>query len=278
MIEIGKMNHLEVVKEVDFGFYLEGGIDFEKILLPIRYVPEGLRVGDSLDVFIYKDSEDRIIATTEKPYVMVGEFAYLEVVAVNSYGAFLDWGLSKDLILPFNQQKRRLNVGDWRTVRVYLDEYTNRIVASTKLDKFLDKTPVDYKPGQEVSLLICNRTDLGWRAIVNHLHWGLILEHEVFETLKGGTRRTGYIKNIREDGKIDLSLNPPGSMKIEDISDEIMAMLKAQGGFLPLTDKTAPEVIYGLFHMSKKTFKKALGALFRQELISIDEDGIRLVR
>lgn len=277
MLEIGKINNLKVVKEVDFGLYLDGGHEFGEILLPARYVPQDLNLGDRVDVFIYTDSEDRLIATTEKPYAMVGEFAYLEVVAVNEHGAFLDWGLMKDLLLPFNEQKTRLDKGDWRTVRVFLDVQTNRVAASSKINRFLDKTPANYEPGQEVNLLICNRTELGYRAIINNAHWGLILAHEVFENLKGGTRRTGYIKAIREDGKIDLSLNPPGYVKVGDVSAEILAMLKAQGGFLALTDKTAPEVIYGLLGVSKKTFKKALGALFKDRLIMIEESGIRLI-
>lgn len=276
MLEIGRMNRLEVTKEVDFGLYLEGGFEYGEILLPARYVPKGAKTGDLLDVFIYSDSEDRLIATTEKPYVMAGEFAYLEVVAVNEHGAFLDWGLTKDLILPFNEQKTRVEKGDWRTVRVYVDERTNRIAASTKINRFLDKIPAAYEAGQEVDLLVCNRTELGYRAIINHAHWGLILEHEVFENLKGGVRRKGFIKAVREDGKIDLSLNRPGYGAVGDVTQEILSMLKAQGGFLPLSDKTAPEVIYGLFGISKKTFKKAVGALYKSRQIRLDDDGIRL--
>ncbi|MBU3758771.1 MAG: GntR family transcriptional regulator [Candidatus Omnitrophica bacterium] len=276
MIEIGKFNRLEVTKLVSFGIYLEGGHEFGEILLPARYVPRGVREGDHLDVFITTDSEDRWIATTEKPYAQAGQFAYLQVIEVNDYGAFLDWGLSKHLLLPFSEQKTRVQAGDWRTVRVFLDERTQRVAASSKIDRFLGKTPPRYSEGQEVDLLICSRTELGWRAIVDDAHWGLIQEHEIFEKLQGGMRRRGYVRAVREDGKIDLALNRPGYGAVGSVAEEILTMLQAQGGYLPLSDATAPEVIYGLFRISKKTFKKALGDLYRRRLIRIEDDGIRL--
>lgn len=278
MVEIGRMNRLKVVKEVDFGLYLDGGEEFGEILLPQRYVPRRTRPGDMLDVFIYYDSEDRIIATTETPKAMAGEFALLKVVSVDDYGAFLDWGLTKDLLLPFSEQQRRLARGEWRTVRVYLDSRTNRIVASTKIDKFLDQAPPSYKPGEEVSLYIFEQTDLGFSAIVNNAHWGLIHAHEIYENLKGGMRTSGYVKEVRPDGKIDLSLQKPGYEKVGDVSKELLEMLEAQGGFLPLTDKSSPKAIHGLLGVSKKTFKKAVGALYKQRLITLEEKGIRLVR
>jgi len=277
LVEIGKVNNLEVVKEVEFGLYLDGGEVFGEILLPIRYVPRDCKLGDRIDVFIYFDSEDRIIATTEKPRAQVGQFALLKVVSVNSIGAFLDWGLPKDLLLPFNEQKRRLHPGEWRTVRVYQDVRTLRLVASTKLDKFLDKTPPAYEIGGEVELYIFERTDLGFNAIVNNAHWGLLLDNEVYKPLTGGEKVTGYIKYIHEDGKIDLSLQKPGYEKVVDISEELLKMLKAQGGFLPLTDKSSPKLIHSLLGVSKKTFKKAIGGLYRKRLIAIEAGGIRLM-
>lgn len=276
MADIGKINTMKVVKAVDFGLYLDGG-EHGEILLPTRYVPREAGPGDTIDVFLYYDSEDRLIATTERPYAMVGQVALLKVVSVTSVGAFLDWGLSKDLLLPFSEQKKRLHAGEWRTVMLFLDDRTHRIACSTNLDRFLDKTPPVYKPGEEVELYIFEETDLGWRVVVDDKYWGLVHRHEVYEPLKGGTRVRGYVREVRPDGKLDLGLGKPGLEKLEDISEEILAMLKAQGGFLPLSDKTAPEVIRNLFSTSKKNFKKALGGLYKKRLITIEEGGIRLV-
>ncbi|MSR78431.1 MAG: GntR family transcriptional regulator [Candidatus Omnitrophica bacterium] len=275
-VQIGRLNDLAIVKEVDFGLYLDGGEEFGEILLPRRYMPKTFQLGEKLRVFLYCDSEDRLIATTEKPLAMVGEFASLKVVSISSFGAFLDWGLPKDLLLPLNEQTRELKVGWDCVVRVFLDEPTGRIAASAKVDQFLQRIPPRYSQGQEVSLLIVHKTDLGYAAIINDTCLGMLFEHEVFESLKPGMRRPGYIKNIREDGKVDLSLYQLGYQKVSDITDTIMEQLKKAGGFLPLTDKISPDVIYKRFGVSKKVYKKAVGSLYKRRLIVIEDQGIRL--
>ncbi|RPH32571.1 MAG: GntR family transcriptional regulator [Bacteroidales bacterium] len=275
MAEIGKLNTLRVVKEVDFGLYLDGG-EHGEILLPKRYVPENAKPEDILEVFIYLDSEDRIIATTETPHIMLGEFACLKAVAVSSMGAFLDWGLMKDLFVPFREQKLKMEEGRWYIVTVYLDSETKRLVASAKIEKFLDNIPPDYEAGQEVDLLIVGETDLGFNAIINNQHLGVIYKNEIFQPLRKGERIKGYIKKIREDEKIDLLLQKPGYAKVDDISMKIVNVLKSHDGYLPVTDKSDPDTIYELFGVSKKTYKKAIGALFKFRLIDIEDKGIRL--
>jgi len=275
MLHIGKINTLRVARESEIGFYLDGGDDLE-ILLPNRYVPRGLRVGLNIEVFVHTDSEDRLIATTDKPLAVAGDFVLLQVVSVGDYGAFLDWGLPKDLLLPFNQQRSPVREGDICLARVYLDESTGRLAASTKLGRFLNKTPPLYKPGEEVSLIIAEKTDLGYKAIINRKHTGLLFLTDVFEHLKDGEERTGYIKNVREDGKIDLTMNRPGHQQLPKLAEEILVMLKAQKGFLPVNDKTSPGKIRQLFSVSKNTFKMALGSLYKKRLITISDDGIRL--
>ena len=275
MAEIGKLNSLRVVKEVDFGLYLDGG-EHGEILLPKRYVPENAKPEDILDVFIYLDSEDRIIATTETPYIMVGEFACLKAVAVTPMGAFLDWGLMKDLFVPFREQKLKMEEGKWYIVTVYLDSDSKRLVASAKIEKFLDNLPPDYEAGQEVDLLIVGETDLGFNAIINNKHLGVIYNNEIFQPLRKGDRIKGFIKKIREDEKIDLLLQKAGYGKVDDISMKILDVLKKHNGFLPVTDKSDPDTIYELFGVSKKTYKKAIGALFKYKIIDIEDKGIRL--
>lgn len=275
MAEIGKYSKLKVVREFDFGVYIDGE-NLGDILLPRNSVPKDTRVGDEVDVFIYLDSEDRIIATTEKPYATVGDFVRLEAVSVNNVGAFLDWGLSKDLLVPYHEQKRKMEACHYYIVKVYLDEKTNRIAASAKIDKFLGKEPVEFFEGQEVELMIYSRTDLGYKAIVNGSHWGVIYENEVFRELKIGQITKGFIKKVRPDDKIDLALNKPGFEKSDELEQGILDMLKENGGYLALTDKSSPEIIYEVFGESKKTFKKAVGGLYRKRLISIEEEGIRI--
>lgn len=276
MIQIGIYNFLTVIKEVDFGVYLEGG-KFGEILLPGRYVPKDCKVDDIIKVFLYKDSEDRIIATTEKPYAKVGEFAFLKVVAVTEIGAFLDWGLLKDLFVPFREQKeKQMQEGKLYIVRIYLDEKTERITASAKLGKFLDKEPACYKEAEEVDLIICSKNDLGYKAIINDSHMGQIYKNEVFIPLDIGQKTRGYIKKIRDDGKIDLCLQKEGYEKIDGIAGNILEKLKDSGGFIALTDKSAPEFIYSMFGISKKTYKKSVGALLKKRLITINDNGIRL--
>lgn len=265
-----------VVKRVDFGLYLDGG-DKGEILLPTRYVPEGIEVGQDLEVFIYLDSEDRVIATTEKPLAQAGEFAHLRAKSIERVGAFLDWGLMKDLLVPFREQKMKMVSGRKYLVYVYVDEETGRIVASAKIDKFLDNVPPQYTEGQEVDLIIDQQTDLGFSAIVNQLHKGILYHNEVFEYLEQGQRIKGYVKKVREDDKIDLSLYPMGYKKVKGMADTILDILKEAGGYMAVTDKTEAEAIYDTFGMSKKNFKKAIGGLYKDKKIAIEPNGIRLL-
>lgn len=277
MAAIGRYNSLQVTKYTDFGLYLDGGADGE-ILLPKRYIPKGeeLEVGDWLNVFVYLDSEDRLIATTQKPKVQVGGFASLKVAEINRVGLFLDWGLPKDLLLPHSEEKRPLQVGDYCVVYVYLDQRTRRITATARLDRYLDKTPVRYASGQEVDLLVVEQTDMGFKAIINNEHWGLIHNNEVFKFLRSGMRERGFIREVRADGKISLSLQPVGREAASSLSEQILAKLREVGGQLPLSDKSSPEQISSLFGVSKGNFKKAIGGLYKQGLIVIEADRIRL--
>jgi predicted RNA-binding protein (virulence factor B family) len=273
---IGKYNKLTVLKELDFGMYLDGG-EFGEILLPKRYVPKDSRPGDEVEVFLYFDSDDRIIATTEKPYATVGEFALLRVKSVDKYGTFLDWGLMKDLLVPFREQKVTMIEGRSYIVYVYIDKSSNRIAASAKLEQFLDRIPPEYTVGQQVDLMIWQATDIGYKAIINHFHQGILYANEVFQKLNVGQTIKGYIKKIREDNKIDLSLYPAGYAKVGENTDTILEYLKQQGGYVNISDKTPPETIYKLFGISKKTFKSAIGNLYKQGKIMLETDGIRLI-
>lgn len=275
MSEIGKINKLQIIKELDFGLYLDGN-EFGEILLPRRYVPENYNIDDFIDVFIYRDSEDRLIATTEKPYAMVGDFAVLKALTVNEIGAFLDWGLSKDLFVPYREQIHKIKQGNSYLVYVYLDEESNRIAASTKLDKFLDKTSADYQTNQEVDLIISYKTEMGYKVIINNTHSGVLYKNEVFQTLKEGQRIKGFIEKIREDKKIDVSLQKPGPKKVESLTEKIILKLKENDGFISVNDKTSPEIIYNTFGVSKKTYKKAIGVLYKKRIINIDGNGIKL--
>jgi len=277
MAEIGKVNHLYVVKEVDFGIYLDGG-DLGEILMPKQYVPEGTQPEDMIDAFIYLDSEDRLVATTLKPFAMVEEFALLEVVSVTQVGAFLNWGLPKDLFVPFREQRHPMEEGKKYLVYVYLDTNSKRIAASSKIEQYLDNIPVDYDEGEDVDLIIVNETDLGYNAIIDNSHFGIIYKNEVFQPLNPGDRLPGFIKKIRTDGKIDLSLVKAGYEKISEFADKIIAELEKNDGFLQLTDKSSPEEIYKTFKFSKKNFKAAVGALYKKRIITLEENGIRLVR
>lgn len=274
MAEIGKINELTVVKKVDFGVYLDGG-DLGEVLMPHRYVPRNCRVGDVLEVFIYLDSEDRLIATTERPYAMVGEIALLKVLSITPVGAFLDWGLPKDILAPYSEQKPKMQEGNSYIVRVYLDN-SNRIAASSKLDKYLDRETSGLKEGQEVELFICNRTEIGYKAIINNAHWGVLHFNDVFQPLKRGQKVRGFIRKIRSDNKVDLSLHKPGYEKVDEVANTIITALQCHGGFIPVTDKSPPEKIYSLFQISKKTYKKAVGSLYKKRILTIEDDGIRL--
>jgi len=277
MALIGRFNSLQVVKHTNFGLYLDGGADGE-ILLPNRYIPKDTptEVEDWLNVFIYLDSDDKLIATNEKPKVQVGEFASLKVKEVNSIGIFLDWGLSKDLLLPYSEEKRTLQAGDYCVVHVYLDKHTRRITATARLDRYLDNTPAAYKVGQAVDLLVAESTDMGFKAIINNQHWGLIHKNEVFKFLRAGKQEQGFIKEIRPDGKISLSLQPVGKEAAVGLHEQILNKLRESDGVLAVSDKSPPETIAGLFGVSKGNFKKAIGALYKQGELVIHADRIEL--
>jgi len=276
MITIGKTYKLKALKKLDFGVYLDAE-DLYEVLLPKKYVPRDLAMGDEIEVFLYLDSEDRPVATTLKPKAQLGEFAYLQVVDVNDAGAFLDWGLEKDLFVPYGEQHRPMEVGHSYIVYLYLDKLKGRITASSKIDKYLDdEKPHDFTPQQPVHLLIANTTDLGFKAIINNSHWGVLYENDVFQRLSYGQSIDGFIKRVRPDGKIDLSLQ--GGKETRDKYEKIILdYLKNQNGFAPVHDKTDPKIISDLFGMSKKAFKKAIGSLYKQRMINIEKDGINLV-
>lgn len=275
-IKLGKYNQLEVVKEVDFGVYLNGDEDGE-ILLPKRYVPEGTKPGDILNVFIYLDMEERLVATTLQPYVQVGEFACLQVAWVNQFGAFLDWGLMKDLFVPFREQKMKMQKGKRYVVHVHLDEESYRIVASAKVEHYLSTEMPEYQPGQEVNVMVWQRTDLGYKVIVENQFSGMLFHNEVFQPLEAGMHLSAFVKQVRPDGKIDLELQKAGARKVDDFSEVLLQYIKDNDGFTPLNDKTDAEVIYQTFGVSKKTFKKAVGDLYKKRLVVLEEGGIRLV-
>lgn len=276
MLEIGKMNKLEVSHEVDFGVYLLGDAHDPEILLPRRYVPKQCQPGDVLDVFVYFDSEDRIIATTRQPKAMVDQVAYLKVIAVTKIGAFLDWGLEKDLFVPFKEQQQKMRLGESNLVFIYVDDKTERIAASSRLNRWLEKDPQDLSPGQQVDLIIANKTNLGFNAIINHRFKGFLFENDIFQELKPGQQVIGFIKKIREDQKIDLLLQKPGFENIDQLTQIVFKNLLDNGGYLPVSDKTDPAEISRRFGISKKNFKKALGALYKKKVISIGDDGIKL--
>ncbi|CAI3789523.1 Conserved virulence factor B [Pseudomonas sp. MM227] len=278
MALVGRYNALQVVKHTDFGLYLDGGADGE-ILLPNRYIPKDTPSEDEdwLNVFVYLDSEDKLLATTEKPKVQVGEFASLKVVEINSIGVFLDWGLPKDLLLPFSEEKRQMKAGEYCVVHVYLDKRTRRITATARLDRYLDKLPPAYQVGQEVDLLVVEETDMGFKAIINNAHWGLIHKNEVFKFLRSGKQEKGYIKELRSDGKIALSLQPIGAQLTSSLNAQILDKLRANQGTLAVSDKSDPQVISDLFGVSKGNFKKAIGALYKDGQIVIHADRIELV-
>jgi len=278
MALIGRYNSLQVVKHTNFGLYLDGGADGE-ILLPNRYIPKDIPSEDEdwLNVFVYLDSEDKLLATTETPKVQVGEFASLKVVEVNSIGVFLDWGLPKDLLLPYSEEKRTLQAGDYCVVHVYLDKHTRRITATARLDRYLDKVPATYTVGQEVDLLVAEATDMGFKAIINNKHWGLIHKNEVFKFMRAGKQEKGFIKEIRTDGNLSLSLQPVGAEASSSLNSKILSKLRENNGTLPVSDKSDPQIISGLFGVSKGNFKKAIGALYKSGQIVIHADRIELV-
>lgn len=275
MVNPGKLNLLRVVKILDFGIYLDAG-EMGEVLMPTKWVPEGTAVDDHIEVFIYFDSEDRPIATTLTPRAMVGEFAFLKAKQLNQYGAFLDWGLDKDLLVPYKEQNAKMIEGRFYLVYLYIDTQTTRIVASARLNRFLDLEPPQYSEGEQVDLIIWTRSPLGYNAIINRKHTGMLYENQVFTELQTGTTIKGYVTKIREDGKIDIALQKPGYEKIDRFAAIILKTLEAQEGYIALNDKSPAEQIAKEFGMSKKNFKKAIGALYKNRLIIIEEAGIRL--
>ena len=273
MIEIGKYNNLTVAREVDFGFYLTDG-EGNDVLIPRRYVPDNLAVGDELRVFVYTDGEDRPIATTETPYATVGEFAYLQVRDVNATGAFLDWGLPKDLLVPYSNQKLKMRQGGIYLVYVYLDTMTQRVAASAKIEKYIGNAYPDYKHGQEVEALVVEHSPIGYRVIVDNRHWGMIYDNELFRALEIQETVHAYVKSVREDGKIDLTLSDKAKKRVGSLSDRILEAIDEAGGELAISDSSTPEVIKAAFSCSKKDFKKAIGHLYKEKKILLGEDKI----
>lgn len=276
MLEIGRINKLKVKTTQAYGVHLDGG-EAGDILLPTRDLPGTFQPGDVIEVFVYPDREDHLRATTQKPNATVGQFTNLQVVANSPSGAYLNWGLEIDLFVPKSEQQDNMKEGRAYVVFVFLSEKNDRIIASSKLEKFFSSQPPDYAEGEEVDLLIYDKTDLGFKAVVNSSHDGMIYENEVFQKLVIGQQLKGYIKKIREDLKIDLCLQQPGYQKVDDISQTILNTIKDHGGRIALTDKSPPEAIYSQFGVSKKTFKKAIGSLYKKRLITIDSNAIKLV-
>lgn len=275
-IKLGDYNRLEIVKEVDFGLYLDGSSEGD-ILLPKRYVPEDYRIGEMIDVFVYLDQEERPVATTEKPLAKVGDFAYLACAWVNEYGAFLNWGLMKDVFCPFHEQKKRMEIGNSYIVHLHIDEESYRIVASAKVEKYFSEEFPPYTPEEEVDLLIWQKTDLGFKVIIDNCHPGLIYENQIFRPVHTGDRMRGYISGVRPDGKIDVSLQTTGRRQTLDFSETLLDYLHAHGGSCDLGDKSDAEDIKRRFQVSKKTYKKAIGDLYKRHLIIISgEEGIKL--
>lgn len=275
-MKLGEFNLLSAKRRTLNGYYLIDDEDSE-ILLPNKFVPTGMKPDDEISVFVFKDSEDRLTATTEQPYVLLNEFAVLEVVDVNPVGAFLDWGLEKDLLVPYSEQASKMKIGSSYTVYLYLDEKTQRLAATSKTNRILKKNEISVKIGEEVELLICNSTDIGINVIINNMHEGLLYDNELFQAVTPGERITGYIKNIRPDNKIDVSLQKQGYSNVEPNAKKIMDSLKDNNGFLNITDKSDPIIILAKLEMSKKTFKKSIGLLYKRKLIKIEKDGIYLV-
>ena len=276
MLFIGKYNTLTIARSTDFGLFLED-VQGDEVLLPNRYVTDDMQIDDSITVFVYNDSEDRPVATTEKPYIIRNEFAYLRCVDVNSKGAFLDWGLSKDLFVPFREQPFPLREGESYIVYLYLDRTTDRLLASCKINKYLDNERLTVAEGDEVDLLIWERTELGYNVIVNQYHKGLVYHNEIFKNINVGDQVRGFVKKIRPENRLDISLEKVGIERFDPLNERILASLRENNGFLPLHDNSTPEEIYEGLEMSKRNFKKSIGNLLKKGKISFEENGIRLV-
>ena len=279
MITLGDYNTLKIVKSVDFGLYLDGGEEGE-ILLPQRYVTKDMHIDDEIEVFIYLDQEERLVATTERPYAKVGEFAYLEVAWVNQYGAFLKWGLMKDLFCPFREQKKRMEQGHSYIVYIKVDEDSYRLMATAKVDKIITEPSAEdlstLTHGTLVDIVVWQKTDLGFKAIVNNRFQGLLFENQIFQPIHSGDRLTAYVDHVRQDGKIDLTLQPTGRQHTLDFAEVLLRYLYENDGHCNLGDKSPAELIYDRFGVSKKAFKKAIGDLYKRRLIVIEDEGFRL--
>ncbi len=276
MLQLGEINELTIIRITDHGWFLEDEEENE-VLLPNKFCTEEMKAGDKIEVFIFKDSEDRVTATTQEPLISLNEFACLKVKDVNKFGAFMEWGLDKDLMVPFSEQHNKMNVDEEHVVRLVHDEKTDRLFASARLNKYLEFDHLTVKPNEEVEILILEETDIGFKAIIEDAHLGLIYKSDVFQPLLKGEKLKAWIKLIREDGKIDLSLQKFGYGNVEPSSLKVLEALKKNDGFLPLHDKSSPQEITQLLNMSKKTFKKAIGSLYKQRFIELEKNGIRLV-
>jgi len=274
MVQVGNYNTLKVVKEVDFGLYLDG--DGEEILLPKRFVPKDLKEGDEVTVFIYHDSENRLIATTQKPLGIVGDIVMLNAVSMTNQGAFLDWGLMKDLFVPLSQQESRMQVGHSYLVKIYLDEQTGRVAATEKISKFISNYNLTVKEMDAVDLVVYQTTDIGYKVIINNRHLGVLHYSDVFKELEVGDKEKGFIKKILPENKIDVMLGERGYKRVETETEKVLRLLEENDGYLPYHDKSDPEEIYEFFGMSKKTFKMAVGALYKQKKITLEQTGIKL--
>jgi len=276
MVQIGQMNRLSIKGTQVYGIHLDGG-DAGDVLLRDKSAHQKYRPGEQIDVFVYADRENRLIATTRQPAAMVGDFAYLKVVSTSAAGAFMKWGLESDLLVPRSEQQDNMREDKSYVVFIFLSEKTNRITASSKLEKFLDQQPATYTEGEQVDLLVYNRTDLGYSAVINNAHAGMIYENEIFQKITIGQRLPGYVKKIREDGKIDLRLQQTGFQRVDDIAQNILDTIIKNGGMVGVSDKSPPEEIYALFGVSKKAYKRAIGGLYKKRLITFENNGTKLV-
>jgi predicted RNA-binding protein (virulence factor B family) len=277
MIQLGEYNTLEILRDTDPGLFLGDGEDGE-VLLPNRYVPEEFEIGDKFEVFVYLDNEERPVATTDKPFITKGEFSLLRCNQVNKYGAFLDWGLVKELFCPFKEQAFKMKAGGWYLVHCYLDEDTERLVASSKTNRFLDNKELTVSKFEEVDLIVSHPSEIGMNVIVNNKHLGLVFKDDIFKDISVGDRLKGIVKKIRHDNKLDISLSQIGYRNIEPNAQHILKVLNDNSGFIPLYDKSSPEDIKEQLQMSKKSFKKAIGSLYKDRVITIDTNGITLIR
>lgn len=275
MVEVGKYNVLKVKKKVDFGFYLDGGDD-QEILLPKRFVPEGLKEEDELEVFIYHDNDGKLIATTQKANGAVGDIVEMEVVSITQHGAFLDWGIMKDVFLPLSQQRSRIYKGERYLVLLYIDQVTGRVTATEKLGKAISNDVITVNEGDEVSLRVYHQTDIGYKVIINNAHWGVLHYNDVYTDLDNNAVLKGYIKTIRDE-EIDVAIGERGYKRVSKEAEKVLNLLKENDGYLPYHDKSAPEDIYDFFEMSKKAFKMATGSLYKQKIIEFTKTGIKLL-